>query len=298
MASRALRGEDYAGLALAAALHAGLLALLMFQPGPARQLPLPERITVTLSEETGLQSASPEPQAQAAPPAAPVMAPESEPAPAPQPSAAPLPKALPKALPEPVAAPAPRPRPVPKALPRMAAPPAPQPTAQPRIVQPRPVTSAPRAAAQSWPAPVQRPATRPAGASRIADDFLKGVPGAPTSGAARNPPAATIGPAVRSALASAISRELKPHWAAPQGAEAELLISVLTFDLAADGSLAGTPRLVRQEGITAANRSQAARHAEQAIRAVRLAAPFDLPAQHYDAWKRVAAFRFDKRLSQ
>ena len=55
---------------------------------------------------------------------------------------------------------------------------------------------------------------------------------------------------------------------------------------------------MRQEGITDANRSQAARHAEQAMRAVRLAAPFDLPPQYYDAWKRVAAFRFDKRLSQ
>lgn len=294
MASRALHGEDYAGLALAAVLHAGLLALLIYQPGPARQLPTPERITVTLSEETDLQSASPEPQAQAAPPAAPVIAPEPEPEPAPPPRAAPLPKSLPKALPEPSAAPAPRPRPAPKAVPRMAAPPAPRPAVQPRPAQPRPATSAPRPAAQSRAAPVQRPA----GASGIADDFLKGVPGAQASGAARNPPAATIGPAVRSALASAISRELKPHWAAPQGAEAELLVSILTFDLAADGSLAGSPRLVRQEGITAANRSQAARHAEQAIRAVRLAAPFDLPAQHYDAWKRVAAFRFDKRLSQ
>ena len=65
-----------------------------------------------------------------------------------------------------------------------------------------------------------------------------------------------------------------------------------------DGSLAGSPRVVRQEGITEANRPQAARHAEQAIRAVELAAPFDLPDQYYDAWKRVTSFRFDKRLSQ
>ena len=49
MATRALHGEDYAGLALAVMLHAGLLALLVFQPGPARHTPLPERITVTLS---------------------------------------------------------------------------------------------------------------------------------------------------------------------------------------------------------------------------------------------------------
>lgn len=277
MASRALQGEDYAGLALAVALHVGLLALLVLQPVPARLTPLPERITVTLSEETGLQSTSPEPQAQAAPPSAPLIAQLPEPAPEPLPSAAPSARMLPKARPAPVAAQAPRPRPVAKALPM------PRPTAQPRPAQP---------------APVQRTAPRPAGSSRISDDFLRGVPGAQTRGASRNIPATTIGPAVRSALASAISRELKPHWVAPQGAEAELLVSILTFDLAADGSLVGTPRLVRQEGITDANRSQAARHAEQAMRAVRLAAPFNLPPDYYDAWKRVAAFRFDKRLSQ
>lgn len=279
MASRALQGEDYAGLALAVALHVGLLALLVLQPVPARLTPLPERITVTLSEETGLQSTSPEPQAQAAPPSAPLIAqrPEPEPAPEPLPSAAPPAKMLPRARPEPVVAPTPRTKPVARAQPL------PRPTAQPRPVQP---------------APVQRTAPRPAGGSRISDDFLRGVPGAQTRGASRNIPATTIGPAVRSALASAISRELKPHWVAPQGAEAELLVSILTFDLAADGSLVGTPRLVRQEGITDANRSQAARHAEQAMRAVRLAAPFNLPPEYYDAWKRVAAFRFDKRLSQ
>jgi hypothetical protein len=167
------------------------------------------------------------------------------------------------------------------------------------VPQPRALPSPPpRAAARPAPVAPPRTASRSIPGRRIADDFLKGMPNAQNPGAARNPPAAAIGPAVRSALSSAISRELKPHWAAPQGAEAELLVSVLTFDLAADGSLTGPPRLVRQEGITEANRSQAARHAEQAMRAVRLAAPFDLPADYYDAWKRVAAFRFDKRLSQ
>ena len=37
---------------------------------------------------------------------------------------------------------------------------------------------------------------------------------------------------------------------------------------------------------------------EQAIRAVRLAAPFDLPTDLYAAWKHVASFRFDRKLSQ
>ena len=112
------------------------------------------------------------------------------------------------------------------------------------------------------------------------------------------PPAATVGPAVRSALAGAISRQLKPKWSAPQGVDAELLVTVLSWDLNPDGTLAGSPRVVRQDGITAANRAQAQRHAEQAIRAVRLAAPFNLPPEYYPAWKRISDFRFDRKLSQ
>ena len=162
------------------------------------------------------------------------------------------------------------------------------------------------------PAPAARPATRPAvrqsvadafrptttpGGTRVGADFLKGVQGAQTNGAARTQPAATIGPEVVSALAGAIRRQLKPRWAAPQGADAEKLVTFLTWNLNRDGTLAGSPRVLRQEGITDANRPQAARHAEQAIRAVELAAPFQLPGQYYDAWKRVASFRFDRGLS-
>ncbi|KAJ8135338.1 hypothetical protein OY671_011449, partial [Metschnikowia pulcherrima] len=32
-----------------------------------------------------------------------------------------------------------------------------------------------------------------------------------------------------------------------------------------------------------------------AIRAVQLAAPFNLPAQYYNGWKRIAQFRFDRK---
>jgi hypothetical protein len=138
----------------------------------------------------------------------------------------------------------------------------------------------------------------PAGRSRIGKDFLKGVPNAEEAGDSRDAPAAAIGPAVRASLASAISRQLKPYWAAPQGADAELLVTVLAFNLNPDGSLDGRPRVVRQSGITDANRAQADRHAEQAIRAVELAAPFELPEQYYGAWEHVSSFRFDKRLSQ
>ena len=111
-------------------------------------------------------------------------------------------------------------------------------------------------------------------------------------------PAAAIGPQVRSALSAAITRQLKPYWQAPQGPDAEELVTYLAFNLNKDGSLSGRPEVVRQSGITDVNRNQASRHAEQAVRAVQLAAPFNLPEEYYDAWKRVSSFKFDKRLSQ
>jgi hypothetical protein len=52
----------------------------------------------------------------------------------------------------------------------------------------------------------------------------------------------------------------------------------------------------RQEGITASNRPQAQLHAERAIRAVQLAAPFDLPEEYYDVWKSPRNVKFDRNL--
>jgi outer membrane biosynthesis protein TonB len=251
-------------------------------------------MTVTLSEEAALTSTAPQPAVQAAPETAPEL---GEPAPVPIVQPEPQPRPVP-----------PPPQVTPAAPPTKTAPPvvrAPAPKAPPAKAPPvkappakAPATKAPAAKAPAAKAPASKALTRPAGASRIGDDFLKGVPGAKAAAAPAGQPAAAIGPAVRSALASAISRQLKPRWVAPQGAEAELLVTILTWELNPDGSLAGAPRVVRQDGITDANRAQAARHAEQAIRAVRLAAPFNLPEEYYSGWKRITAFRFDRRLSQ
>jgi hypothetical protein len=170
----------------------------------------------------------------------------------------------------------------------------------PKPASPKPVAKAPAPPVKATPPPKAAPAAAAkGGASRIGSDFLKGVSApAPTKGTAPTPPAATIGPAVQSALAGAISRQIKPRWKAPQGAEADQLVTILAWSLNPDGSLAGSPRVVRQDGITDANRPQAARHAEQAVRAVELAAPFQLPAEYYTAWKRIASIRFDRKLSQ
>ena len=83
----------------------------------------------------------------------------------------------------------------------------------------------------------------------------------------------------------------------PQGVDTELLVTVLRFDLNPDGSLAGPITVVRQEGVNDANRAQAGLHRDNAMRAVKLAAPFPLPPDYYDTWKRVE-WRFDRNLSQ
>ena len=92
-------------------------------------------------------------------------------------------------------------------------------------------------------------------------------------------------------------RPIRWRKAAPQGVDAERLVTVLAFDLNPDGSLSGRPRVVSQTGVTASNSPQKELHAERAIRAVQLAAPFDLPPEYYEAWKRVTSFRFDRNLN-
>lgn len=320
MRDATLSREEGLALGIAVAAHVALVAALSLAPPGKERQPPPERMTITFSEEVADQSTSPEPDAQSMPDVAPQLGepqPEAapDPAPAEQPQPAPPQPAPPEpAPPKPVPPkpvppqPKPAPRPMPKPAPAKPAP-APNKVAQPAKPAPaRPAPAQPKAAPARQAAPARpaanaataprRPTTAPAGGSRIGSDFLAGVQGSQAPGTSRNPPAATIGADVRASLASAIARAIKPRWTAPQGVDAEKLVTVLAWEMNPDGSLAGRPRVVQQSGITDANRPQAQRHAEQAIRAVQLAAPFDLPQEHYNGWKRVGAFRFDRKLSQ
>ncbi len=282
-------------LVAALAAHAALIAALTLSP-PGRTIASPpERMTVTFADEIADQSVSPDPAAEAAPDAGPVLGepvPEPvtqpvppEPAPQmvqPQPKPAPPPLARSQPLPKPAAKPAPQPR--------VAAAPAAKP-----VAKPLPPRAAPAAPADPR---LRRRPDAPSGASRLGTDFLRGIPGSTAPGTARTPPAATIGPEVAASLVSGIARQIKPNWTAPQGVDADKLVTVLAWSLNPDGSLAGRPTVVQQLGITDSNRTQAQRHAEQAIRAVQLAAPFELPAPYYAKWKRISSFRFDRKLSQ
>ncbi|MGH6786722.1 MAG: energy transducer TonB [Novosphingobium sp.] len=167
--------------------------------------------------------------------------------------------------------------------------PRPQPRAPERVVPKPPVKAGP---VPPRPIPTGRP-----GAPRVDRDFLKGVSGGSGESQSALVPASQIGTQVKSSLIGAIAREIKPRWVAPQGAEVENLVTFVTFSLNPDGSLAGISS-VRTTGQTDANRAQVGRHQEQARRAIQLAAPFNLPSEYYNAWKRVVDFRFDRRLSQ
>lgn len=261
-----LRREEKLGLGLAVLAHIALVAALIFEA--RREVPVippAERMSVSLSDNVSLESTAPNPSQDAQAAVAPVLAPESEPLPAPVSEPVPAP-----ARPT-VQAPAPQPKAVHK--------PSPQPAAKPQA----PAKQPPKETQKSG------------GGSRIGADFLKGISAGERSDAGT--PAAAFGSAERASLQAAINRQLKPNWKAPEGVDVEKLDTTLTWDLNPDGSLKGQPRLVSQTGKTDSNAPQQKRHVEQAIRAVQLAAPFKLPPEFYDHWKRLT-WHFDRNLSQ
>jgi outer membrane biosynthesis protein TonB len=200
---------------------------------------------------------------------------------------------------QPTPVPAPPTPPPPKPVVQRPQPPAPtpKPVAQrPQPAKPSPANARPAPAKAAPVVPAQaaaRPAARPTG--RLSG-LLTGISDRETESRATAPPAKAAGPAVQASLAAEIRRQLKPHWKAPTGADVELLRTQVTVTLAPNGSVASIGD-VRTTGETPSNRSQVKLHQEQAVRAVRLAAPFRLPADFYDAWK-VIRPTFDRRLSQ
>lgn len=267
MEAARIRGEERTGLIVAVGLHVALLAILATQAlkeAPAFE-PV-ERMTVSLAEDVGLEATAPDPVPESRAAIAPTLSDTPAPAPVPEILEAPS---------EPVVE-----RPAPRVQPRT----------------PTPARAAPRRET-----PRERPQTQArtaerGGGSRIGSDFLAGSGDSTTTNETRVP-ASQIGASAKASLFQAVGRQLRPHWRPVDGADREKLVSQIRFRLNPDGSLAGTPTLRGQRGITDANRAQAARHAENAIRAVQLAAPFDLPEEYYDAWKTVTV-DFDWKLSQ
>lgn len=283
-----LSREDGIGLGIAVAAHIALAGAFFTQSANREPIPVPERMVVSLASDVSLESTAPDPsnapQASFAPEIAAEPVPEimAEPEPVPVPRVAEPP-------PRPIAQPAPPPPPTARPAPR------PAPTAAPRPA-PTPVTRtappAPAPPARAAPAP-QPARTQAATGSRIGADFLQGS--SDTDSSRAGSPASNFGPTEQAALNSAISRQLKPHWQAPSGVDSELLVTIVRFRLNQDGSLSANPTCVQQSGETPSNSNQKSLHCERAIRAVRLASPFNLPAQFYDQWRLINS-TFDRRL--
>jgi hypothetical protein len=257
MSAPALRREESLGLALALAGHAVLFAWMVWQK-PAPPPPLPERMTVTISDEVGLTSAAPAPQVEAAPDKGPEIG-EAPPPPAPEPVQ------VAKSAPVP-------PRPVPAPV-KLAAKPAAQP------VKP---AAKPSLTGQKLPT---KPATK-AGASSF-DDMFKNLPGAKPNGKAVGPPAVATGQQ-KSSWNSRIGGKVVSRLSACglTGLDIEKLSIEIRFTLAVDGSIQSIDDIGQVQGSNAANQAQAAPFKACAVRAIKLAAPFTgLPPEFYNDWK-------------
>ena len=238
-----IRAEERTGLIVAVVLHVALLAILIVQglfPAPA--IDPPQRMTVSLAEDVGMEATAPDPVTESRASTAPTM--DVNPAPAPEQ----------------------------------------QQPAPPQVERPVPV-----------PQPQRRTSQR-SGGSRLGDNFLEGAGDSSRTNETRAP-ASQIGASTKASLFQAVARQLRPHWQPPSGPDVEKIVTKVRFSLNPDGSLAGAPSVAGQRGVTDTNRAQAGRHGEQAVRAVQLAAPFDLPQEYYEAWK-VITVDFDWRLAQ
>lgn len=267
---RTLRSEERVGLAVAFGLHLLIVLAFLLQPTRREAIEPTQRMTVNLASDVGMEATAPDPVPESRAAIAPTLA--DTPAPAPV---------------EAAVQPQPQPQPQPVPQPRLERPVASK--------QPAPADTRPRRRPDTPSVTPPKPATR-GGGSRVGDNFLAGMGDSARTSETRAP-ASSIGASAKASLLQAIVREVKPHWQPPSGPDVDQLVSKIRFRLNPDGSLAGRPQVVGQRGENATNQAQAGRHGEQAIRAVQLAAPFDLPDEYYAAWKTVT-LDFDWKLAQ
>jgi hypothetical protein len=107
-------------------------------------------------------------------------------------------------------------------------------------------------------------------------------------------PAARTAAQLEASFIQALFSQIKRYWRAPTGVDAELLRTSLVVTLRPDGSV-GTITIKSQSGENENNANLKALHAERAASAIRRAAPFTLPSEHYAIWQSME-LTFDKRL--
>ncbi|WP_137899621.1 cell envelope biogenesis protein TolA, partial [Sphingomonas sp. 2SG] len=238
-------------------------------------------------------------------------APEPEPAPpAPAPKPAPAKPAPPKpAPPKPAPAPAPKPAPVkpqPKPRPAAEAPAKPSPKPAPAKQPAKPAKAAPEKPAAKAPAAPAKTAGKPSTApakpaaakgsgssesaktakprgSRLGSDFLAGLTSDPSPSKSTAPRAAKIDGRAMASIVQAIARQIQPcaDRQVNPGPGANEIVTTLNLRLNEDGTLAATPRMVRQSGVTDENERYKQRVVDLGVAAFKGCAPLKLPAEYY-----------------
>lgn len=283
MPAATFRSEERLGLIVAIAAHVGLFAWLALWRPVVEVVEPPETVSVTLSDEVGLVATTPEPSAAPAPDAAPERG-EVPPPPAPEPL--PSPEIRPQSQPLARVIPTP-PRPVPKPVTR----PTPKQETMTDLLDRRLPTKPPAKPPAKPPGkpPAKPPAGKP-GAPNFNNTFAGGIPGATSTGK----PNAVPGPAEISSFRAVIRGQVLGPWNACSvtGLDVNKLKASVTFSMDVSGRVSAVAEPV-MSGINDANRTQAKRFAECAVKAVRVGGPYKLPAQFYSYWK-TYKFNFTK----
>lgn len=297
-----IRTDEWAGLGAALLLHAGLLAVLLMKPDVSAvdQPEVPQSITVSLADDVGLQASTPVPVAESRASMGSVLsdvpAPSiNEPIPVSRPQMTP-PQALAPTTPQqqPVQQPV-KPSPSRRdATPRARTANTATNTAKGSSAKKQASSSASTTSTPKSSTPKSTSSTS-GGASKQFSEAFDGA-GTSTTSADTRTPTSGISGAAKSSLLQSVVRQLKPHWKPPEGADADKLYTMVSFRLNENGSLSGTPTCKATQGVNPSNQAQANIHCREAIRAIKAAAPFNLPDRFYNAWKTVNDFKFGATL--
>lgn len=260
--TRAVRGNEGRGVAIAVAAHVVIIGLLSVQwTAGDRRFDNPP-MEVDLIAESAVQSTAP--VISETPPAARLGEEDMTDIAAPEPVPTPP-------LPEPIVRPTPAPTPKQVARPKI----------EPAKKQPPAVKKAqPKAAPKT---PTKKTGAQPSGRpTGNLDDIGRELTKSPSKGA----PASKTAAEVRRSIDVSIKSAVAPRWNGCRisGVDVDQLKTVVKFRLTQSGALAGFTS-VTTSGENDSNKFQVQRHQECAKRAVELAAPFDLPEENYSFWQ-------------
>lgn len=174
--------------------------------------------------------------------------------------------------------------------PQQAAPPPPsqapeigevEPTQAAPVIRPVPTPSITPSPARPQP---RRPAAPAPRVSRIGEDFLKGIADSPASSRPARPAAATFDARAKASVAALFQRLVQPcaNKQINPGEGANRIRVTVNLRLRRNGTLAGTPRIVRVTGVDDENQRYEERVKDLAVAVYRECSPFSgLPPELY-----------------